>query len=176
MLDELRQLHNDLKTLRRDIQKETAARIAKNDLRRRAEACATFWFNTVSPALSQHTVITTEAVERYSGWFATLLKLSRPNNHRVRYLAVLQDVLKRIHDDLIVPIQTEPKLRSEVSLLAKMLGNLPNEAENIYLSEAINCATHGFLRAAAVLGWTAAIDRIHLTVERIGFAKFNTIS
>lgn len=176
MLDELRQLHGDLKTLRRNIQKESSARIAKKQLRTRAESCATLWFSNLSPELSKHNVITTEALERYSGWFATLLKLSRPNNHRTRYLAVLRDTLKKFHDDLIVPIQIEPKLAKEVSLLATMLGNLPNDAENVYLTEAINCASHGYLRASAVLGWCAAIDRIHKTLESLGFARFNTVS
>jgi hypothetical protein len=121
-------------------------------------------------------LISAEVLDRYSVQFAALLKLANPNNLRSRYLEVLKDAVKKFRDDLIIPIQTEPKHVEDVSLLSKMLTDLPNEAENIYLKEAINCATQGFLRAAAVLGWCTAVDRIHRTVEKIGFSKFNTVS
>ncbi len=57
-----------------------------------------------------------------------------------------------------------------------MLAKLPNHDENEYLQEAINCARHGFLRAAVVLGRSAAIDRIHRKIELIGFPSFNVMS
>ncbi len=176
MLDELRQLHIDLKNLRRDISKENTLQIAKIDLRRRTESCATQWFSTISPALSRQNLISADFMENYSNLFATLLKLSRPNNLRSRYLDVLKEVSKKFHNDLILPIQTKPKLAKEISPLAKMLEGITSEAENIYLKEATDCASHGFLRAAAVLGWSAAIDRIHRAIEKSGFAKFNTVS
>ena len=117
-----------------------------------------------------------EVVERYSGLFATLLKLSRPSNLRSRYLEVINGALKKFHDELVLPIQTEPRLAKEVSLLEKMLDGLASADEHAYLKEAIACAGQGFLRAAAVLGWCAAIDRIHRAIENIGFAKFSTVS
>ena len=48
--------------------------------------------------------------------------------------------------------------------------------ENAYLKEAIECARHDFYRASVVLGWCAATDRIHRTIEKVGFAKFNIAS
>jgi hypothetical protein len=50
------------------------------------------------------------------------------------------------------------------------------DADDAYLKEAVDCARTGFIRAAAVMGWCAAIARIHKAVERIGFAKFNVAS
>jgi hypothetical protein len=44
------------------------------------------------------------------------------------------------------------------------------------MREAIACARAGYLRAAAVLGWSAAIDRIHRRIEEIGFKQFNVAS
>lgn len=176
MIDNLRRLLSDLKALQRDISNEDTLRIAKQSLRGRAETYATFWFSTVSPSLTHHGLIPAEVLDRYSVQFAALLKLANPNNLRSRYLEVLKDAVKKFRDDLIIPIQTEPKHAEDVSLLSKMLADLPNEAENVYLKEAIDCAARGFLRAAAVLGWCAAVDRIHRTVEKIGFSKFNTVS
>jgi len=176
MLEALRHLREDLQTLKQDIAKEPGPRISKGALRTRAEAVATNWFSNISPALAQHTSLSTEVVERYSGYFATLLKLSRPNNHQSRYVDVLRAALKRLHDDLILPLQKEPKLAKEITLLEKMLDGFQDAAENKYMKEADSCAAHGFLRAAAVLGWCAAIDRVHRALEKIGFAKFNTVS
>lgn len=89
---------------------------------------------------------------------------------------MLASILKGFNDDLILPIQTEPKLAKGVSELTKMLTGLPSADEDTYLKEAIACAGHGYLRAAAVLGWCAAIDRIHRSIEKVGLAKFNSVS
>jgi hypothetical protein len=176
MLDELSNLYAALKALRREILNEAGPQIAKKGLREKAGGTATLWLSTIAPALAHRSQIPTEVIERYSALFATLLKLSRPNNLRTRYLEILGSCLKHFQNDLVLPIQTEPKLAKEVSPLAKMLSALPDEAEDTYLKEAIECAARGLFRAAAVLGWCAAIDRIHKTVERQGFAKFNTVS
>ena len=45
-----------------------------------------------------------------------------------------------------------------------------------YLAEAIECAQLGKQRAAIILGWCAAINRLHLYIEREGFSKFNQAS
>ncbi len=176
MLDELRCLLDDLGQLKRDISKEPGPRIAKSGLRQRAEGCATQWFSRIAPELTKHALITAETIECYSGSCAVLLKLIRSNNLRSSYLEVLTSILKDFNDDLILPIQTEPKLAKGVSELAKMLTGLQSADEDTYLKEAIACAGHGYLRAAAVLGWCAAIDRIHRSIEKIGFAKFNSAS
>ena len=62
------------------------------------------------------------------------------------------------------------------SLFGQFVANLSNPEESGYFQEAIDCAQKGFLRAAAVMGWCAAIDRIHRKIEQIGFAKFNVVS
>lgn len=127
--------------------------IAKNGIRNTAETISTTWFQEIAPALAQHHVLSTDTVETYSGHFATLLKLSHPNNLRSRYLDVLKAILEQFHDDVILPIQTEPKLAKEVSLLEKVLDGLPSVEESSYLKEAASCAAQKFFRAAAVLGW-----------------------
>jgi hypothetical protein len=51
-----------------------------------------------------------------------------------------------------------------------------SNAESDYLAEAVACAKNGHLRAAAVLGWSAAIDRIHHVLQQKGLDKFNAMS
>jgi len=176
MLTKLRDLHRELSRLKAEISKETGTRISKLGLRKRAEDVATSWFSGVAPEIAEHHTVGAETIQRYSELFMKLLKLSRPNNRKTSYAEVLGAILKTYHDDLDLKIQTEPRIAKEVSALTEMLAGLPNPEEDSYLREAIGCASQGWLRAAAVLGWCAAIDRIHRCIERIGFDKFNNTS
>jgi hypothetical protein len=75
-----------------------------------------------------------------------------------------------------LPIQTRPTETSKVSLLGELLKDLRDTEECEYLTEAVACARYNFFRASANLGWCAAIDRIHRTIEKHGFANFNVAS
>lgn len=44
------------------------------------------------------------------------------------------------------------------------------------MSEAINCAKAGYLKAAVVLGWCACIDHIHKKIDALGYTHFNVAS
>jgi hypothetical protein len=59
-----------------------------------------------------------------------------------------------------------------VSHLTKILENATEE-EKDYLDEALGCASRGFFRASIVLGWSAAVHRMHKTIEKLGFDEFN---
>lgn len=47
------------------------------------------------------------------------------------------------------------------------------EDEKPTLIEALECATNGLLRASIVLGWAAAVYRMHKVVEKMGFDVFS---
>lgn len=175
MLEHLRELHKEIKELRKDIKKETANTIAKKGLRERAEAIGTKWFADISGALVDQYGLSSETVEFYSQNFGRLIKISAPNNLKKSYLDALSALSRTFRDDLTLPVQKFPKAGSDVSLLTTMLDGLPSD-ESEYLLEAINCAKRKYYRASAVLGWCAVIDRIHRVIESIGFAKFNVTS
>ena len=177
MLQKLKDILEAVKSLRRDIQKEPRPRIAKKALRERAEALGALWFSEIRPALDTKSPVTSDVLDRYGTEFAKLIKLSAPNNLRTRYTEVLSSLAKRFRDELILPQQQASTSDSaSLAVLNQLLGNLPNAEENEYLDEAVKCAKHGFFRAAVVLGWCAAIDRIHRKVESGGFATFNVTS
>jgi hypothetical protein len=95
MLTSLRDLHTELRALKTDVAKEAGPQIAKSALRTHAERIATTWFSTVAPSVAQHHTIAAETIQSYSGLFGTLLKLSRPNNLKKRYLDVIGAILKK---------------------------------------------------------------------------------
>lgn len=176
MVDLLQTFYKSLKALRKEINKITTLHVAKADLKRRAGELAEEWFSNISPELAKFTVLSTSTIETYSAWFFKLLKLTKAPNRKTSYVEALNGVTKTFHDDLLLPIQVQPRLAEEVSLLAKLFENMPNPEEDAYLKEAISCATHQLFRGSAVLGWSAAIDRIHRVIEKVGFDSFNMAS
>ena len=176
MVSKLQGLLGQLKSLRSGVAKEPGVAISKKSLRKTAEQLSTDWFQSTAPELTHQSGMTGETVERYSANFAHLLKLSRPNNRKSSYLETLTSLIKGFHDELILPVQMQPKQAREVSLLTKLFSNLASETEDQYMKEAVACASHGLYRGAAVLGWCAAIDRVHRALEASGFAKFNSTS
>ena len=176
MVDILQAFYESLKTLRSDINRVATSHVAKADLKRRTGDLAEEWFSDISPELAKFTVLSAPTIESYSAWFFKLLKLTKATNRKAGYVEALIGVTKTFHDDLLLPIQVQPKLAEEVSLLAKLFDKMPNPEEDAYMREAIACATHQLFRGSAVLGWSAAIDRVHRVIDKTGFDKFNAIS
>jgi hypothetical protein len=177
MLQKLKKLLEDLKALKRDIQKETSSQVAKISLRTRAESLGASWFSDFAPSLGVGVTVQPEVLERYSVGFRKLIKLSAPNNQKKSYVAVLSGLTKKFRDDLILPQQHSTQAGSaSFTVLTQILAKLPSQEENDYLEEAVKCARQGFLRAAVVLGWCACIDRIHRKIELVGFPTFNITS
>jgi hypothetical protein len=176
MLDALRTLQKQLGTLRKEVSSIETARIAKKSIRSKAEEIGSKWFSEFSEGLANQHGLSPELIESYSQHFGRLIKVSAPNNLKKSYVDTLRAILKSFRDDLIIPLQTQSKGSPKVSLLSEVLDTLPSAAECAYLKEAIECARHEFYRASVVLGWCAAIDRIHRAIEKGGFPKFNITS
>ena len=173
LLASLKDFESRLKTLRSDVKRETVSRIAKASLRNTAENLGSEWFSSIEPELKLSN-IDPSILLTYSEEFHTLVKISAPNNLRSRYLTVLQGIVGKFRKELILPVQTNPP--TPTSQLQTLLAGVTNSNQSEYLKEAIECSRHKLYRAAAMLGWSAAIDQIHHAIERIGFAKFNIAS
>ncbi len=175
-LESLKQLHQDLISLKKSIGDETSKTISRQTLRDRAEQIGTSWFSGIADELAATGNIQGPVLQSYSEEFGKLIKISSPNNLKTSYLAILSNLCKKFRNDLILPVQKNPVTAKNASLLTKMLAGLPNADEDTYLKEAINCASKEYYRASVVLGWCAAIDRIHRAIEKAGFVTFNITS
>lgn len=175
MVDQLKDFLNEVKALKKDIKGETTDQIAKKALRSRAEALGSRWFNEITPLLTSAAGYDVDVLEKYSKGAAHLIKLSAPNNLKSSYLKALDALSKGFRDQLILPAQQGGGAGSPSQFDAFFAG-LPDANESTYLGEAVACAKAGYLRAAAVLGWCAAIHRIHRRIEKEGFAAFNVAS
>jgi hypothetical protein len=171
---QLQVLLEDLKGLRKDLKAETVPQVGKKSLRDRANELGSKWHREMSPKL--RSAISTDICDRYDAAFTRLIKLSAPNNLRSSYLDTLNELIPPFRDELIIPAQQGSLATPPPSAFDSFFASLANPDESEYLREALACARAGYLRAAAVLGWSAAIDRVHRRIEALGFRQFNVTS
>lgn len=163
------------KSLRRLLKGETTPKVAKKALRDEAAALGSIWHKDFEPTLKHS--LSPESLEIYSTQFTRLIKLSSPNNSRASYMTALDAIIKPFNDELLIPAQQGSLDGSTPSAFDAFFAGLGlSNAESDYLAEAVACAKNGYLRAAAVLGWSAAVDRIHRVLEHKGLDKFNAMS
>jgi hypothetical protein len=171
----LNQFLADLKSLRNAIKSDTAKTVNKNALRKNAEDLATSWLSTHSIQLLSAGQISRDVLDKYSEQFRQLLRITSPSNRRDSYLKLLDAITKSFRKDIILILHEQSPTSASLSLLTTLFNGLPSD-EDTYLKEATGCALKGFLRASVVLGWCAAISRIHAKIEEIGFETFNVTS
>lgn len=176
MLTDLQAFHAALQSLHKAIRNERGTQIAKKALRTNTEKLATTWLNQFAPLLADQQGINLDKLAEYTTAFQRLLKLSAPNNQRKSYLDTLRPVVKGFRDDFTLPVQSAPSTQPSATLLGKIFATLPDPKEDEYLQEAIECARHKYYRASTILGWCAAIDRVHRKLDELGLDKFNVKS
>ena len=161
--DKLEALLTRAKALRRQLKAETTPTVGKIGLREEAKALGSTWHKDFAPTLKHS--LKPESREVYSAQFTRLIKLSSPNNSRASYLVALDLIIKPFNDELLIPSQQGALGASAPTAFDTFFASLSNADESAYLAEAIACAKEGHQRAAVVLGWSAAIDRIHRVIE-----------
>ncbi|WP_157281342.1 hypothetical protein [Pelomonas sp. Root1237] len=162
------------KALRKSLKAEQVPTVGKTALRSEAKALGGEWHKDLAPKLKHS--LTQETLEKYGAQFTRLIKLSGPNNRVASYLAALELVIKPFNDDLLIPSQQGALGGQGSSSFDAFFAGLSNADESDYLAEALACAKNGHLRAAVVLGWSAAIDRIQRVLEHGGLDKFNNMA
>jgi hypothetical protein len=175
MLSKLEGFRADLQKLRRDVSAIPGDRVSRVRVRAAADAIATKWVEDLRSPLEHRFKLNGDDIQATSEQMKRLHVLSRPNNWKESYLEVVNAVLNRFDDKFILPIKQTAFEVETVLDLEKLIPGL-NPEESDYLREAIDCAAHGFRRAAVVMGWCAAIDRIQKKIVAIGFAQFNNTS
>lgn len=177
MLDELKRLLDEVKDLRAAVKAIPGSTVGSKDLRGTAESLGSQWCNEISPELGANDRFASDLIGRYNQAFSKLIALSAPSNRKSSYLSALDLVIKDFRKDFVLPIQQgRVKVAGGSSTFDAFLSKIAPSDEGAYFKEAISCAKHGYLRAATVMAWCTAIDRIHRKIDEIGFASFNVTS
>jgi hypothetical protein len=168
-------LLNDIElSLRRlyiEIRRVKTSNIYKSALKDSAQKIGTKWFEELDPSLPSLGV-TDELRQKYHDLFTTILLLSVKTSVKQTYLKTIDEILEDYKAELFVTIMKSAGQVVSVNQLMKIRENATDE-EKDYLDEALGCAGRGFFRASVVLGWSAAVHRMHKTIEKLGFDEFN---
>jgi hypothetical protein len=176
LLSKLQQFKSDLLKLRKEVGALKSDRVNRISIRQFADKIATYWVEELRSPLEYKLKLSKDTIQTTSDEMKRLHVLSRPNNHKSSYLETINAILARFDDKFVLPIK-QTSLTTETAFdLQKIIPTLSNPAESNYLQEAINCANAGFTRAAIVLGWCAAIDKIQRRIMNIGLENFNKTS
>ena len=171
ILASLRALEEGTTSLRDTVSDLKGTVVFSEAVKSEGQRLSRLWFEGLDAVLTGFG-IDEATVEKYRPLFAKLLNLSLKSSWRATYVRVLTETLRDYKDDLVAPVMRfagEPKFSKD---LDKILQDATEE-ESEYLVEALGCAERGYLRASVVLGWSAAVDRMHRVVEKLGFAEFN---
>lgn len=181
LIQALKNYFEEVKSQRRILSQRKTTHITSQRDKSDLNSLAQRWFDNYSKGLHSYG-LDGETIDKYDKAFREILILSSSNNRKTSYEKQFENILKSFNEDIIIFLQTEAcepseklgtKFNAEVMML---LDKVPSKSENDYLKEALGCWEHGYLKAAVVLAWCAAIDRIHLVVEQNGFDVFNETS
>ncbi|MBI4764967.1 MAG: hypothetical protein HY787_10220 [Deltaproteobacteria bacterium] len=161
-------------TLRKS-ERVTGKQLQNRTLLNQIENLSTKWFEHLEPLLRSSFNLDEDVILIYREQFGKLLELSggKPSKRVVQ--TIFDAILRSFHINLLVPVQKYQGILSKFPNLDTIL-NHTTGLENDYLTEAIDCARLGKRRAAIILGWCAAINRLHLYIQKEGFTRFNQAS
>ncbi len=157
--------------IRKEISKISSITVNKKEIKDSTKELCKYWFEEIEPPL-QRFGISEDITRKYHGLFTNLLELALKISRKETYLKKFDNILFNFKEELHIPVIKWAGSIISVTHIAKILDSATDE-EKDYLNEALGCASHKFLKASVVLGWSAAIHRLHKTVEKLGFDEFN---
>jgi hypothetical protein len=164
-----------LQTIRKECGDTKGNQIQSRSILSRIEEVSSQWFSSIEPDLQISYQLKKEIITVYRDLFSKLLKLVEGRQAKNSVISILDTILASFHSDLLVFVQTHVGNFANYPILDAMLLHCTG-LEKDYLMEAVECAKAEKYRASVVLGWCAAVSRMHLVVEKIGFDKFNKAS
>ena len=108
----------------------------------------------------------------YTEGLRKLHTLSSKRNKKNSHQKAIQDLQTNFHADLLQPVMFHGGADPSEAI-KQIIAEIPYPDQKGYLEEALRCIESDCKRAAAVLGWSAAMHHIHSKIEELGFDQFN---
>lgn len=171
--NELDDFLKKIKAVKKILSKEKSPQVRKTNIIEKVKEIGNVWFNEIKNNLSSF--CSPEILKKYDKEFEELVQLSLSSgNLKKSYILHVNNILGSFNKEIILSVHTKSQGKDiNHTVLDSLIADLTDPEEGEYLKEAIKCAKHDFIRAAIVLGWCAAINRVHNKIEEIGFTKFN---
>lgn len=176
LLSQIREFENDIKHLRKKIKAPEILKVNRKNLIDLANRITSTWVEDLQDPLEHKFKLPKETIEKYSNLIRKLIILARPGNRSSSYLKVLNELLDNFQNLLVVPIKQFNENIKDIFAIENLVESTNPGIERELTEESIGCAQHGFYRASIILGWSAAMNRIHSCIMKIGLDKFNAAS
>jgi hypothetical protein len=176
LITDLETFRDCLWALKKDLVSSHSDSVSKKSLREAADQIATMWVEVLRSPLEHRFNLDKKLIQQTAAEMKHLHVLSRPNNLKASYLKLISRVLRKFDDRFILPIKQTSTHIEKVLDLTKIIPTLADPVESDYLEEAIACAAAGHMRAAIVMGWCCAIDRMQRKIMSVGLSRFNDAS
>lgn len=171
----LKDFKKDIGDMEKQCRQVAGRQIQSKTLLNSLEVLATRWFDQFEPALRSTFRLEEEILLKYREPFGKILELSGVKPTKGVVQTILDAILHSYHADILVPVQKHQAILAKFPNLDTVLSHATG-LEIDYLTEAIDCARLGKRRAAIILGWCAAINRLHFYIEKESFSKLNQAS
>jgi len=175
LVKELKAYKASLQATTRNCKRVRGRQIQSKALLGDLETFATEWFDKLDPQLRSSYAFDDSVLTGYREPLGKLLELTGGKPSKSVVITILETLTSSIHSDLIVSVQKHRESAAAYPSLEAILKK-STDAEKEYLGEAIDCANAKKYRAAIILGWCAAVNRLHLYIAKVGFEKLNEAS
>jgi len=171
LLDALTKLQDGLTKISKIIQTAKTASLNPDIFGTDVSGVITVWAENVEPELSKFGV-TVEVSDKYKTGLRDLHTLSVKWNKKEKHQQAVKELQADFHTDLLQPVMFHGGADPSEAI-KQIIADIPYPDQKGYLGEALTCVEADCKRAAAVLGWSAAMHHMHSKIEEIGFDKFN---
>lgn len=175
IVNRLKQFYSVIKECRNSIYTSKNKQIQNKTYLNKLEQIATEWFDSYDPLIRRIDKIDDNTKSFFHESFGKLLEYSAKSPTKQSVTGTLDIIVDNFSKKILIPIQKASNLSLQANYLAKYLEGLEG-LELEYMQEATDCANMGKNRAAIMLGWCSAVDRMHKTIQNLGFDKFNQAS
>ncbi len=170
----LENLKIDISKLRKEVKTATGKRTRKESIKKLIISISTEWTDKIRKIVEPF--VKMETIRKYDDAFNRLIELAYTEApSTMTLLEIADELIRSFNASLIVPIQQQSSkvdTRNDTDEWKDLFPEVSG-VEKTYFDEAHACAIAGWYRAATVLAWCAAADRMQRVVEREGFDKFN---
>lgn len=174
-VNEIKGFQSKLTELKKTIESHCKKQIFNKSILSELQGMTTLWFDRFESSLRHFYHLDKSVIDRYHESIGKLLELSTMNPATSTVLGLLIDIERNINQDLLIPVlKYQNEIRKHGNYGNILTGKKGVEIE--YLKEAVDCAEEGHFRAAIILGWAAAIDRLHQIIMKNGLDRFNNAS
>jgi hypothetical protein len=171
VLDSLRLLQDGLSEIAKIIQMRSTVLLSPAVFGTSVDDAVQLWAERIEKDIAKFGVDGAVCM-KYRDGLRKLHSLASKRNKRKSHHQVVKELLADFHADLIQPVMFHGGADPSEAI-KQIIADIPYPDQKGYLEEALRCIESDCRRAAAVLGWSAAMHHIHSKIEEIGFDQFN---